>query len=993
MRSLAVIVVLLSASVVGQWTTAPSNSTTAPGNWTTYVSSAPPPPPPPPPAGVPWAGIVDAGRATDWRYVGVDGGIPPRTTICETVPPSGLTVWASNTAYATNAQIADSNGNTQTATVGGTSGPDITTNPFEPKWATTAGGTTTDNNITWTTTLGGSDTANIQAALGRCNGRSQIVQLTAGVYTMSPGLTFNGDTANSRQPISYVTLRGAGPDQTKLIFRRLSPLGVMDIAVQGNNGWQQGYTGTVYRGGAARWDGDSALGSYRRGDATLMVTGWMGNTAGPPQVGDILILDQRNDTIGVCPATGGTGTNCTGIAGATQSGTTATITTSLPHHFRVGQCVGVGDVGGNNSVTAYNARAAVGTCNSFTGWFTITAVPSPTTFQYETTPGLPDSGGDPSGPWGCASVDTGGVYNSDCGGASVGQHLNTLRRCPDKPNSWPIPNCDNAAGEISMRNQTELKKVTSVTPGGSTTPDGVACPANYTCYGIDPPLEMPNWRASQSPGVWWTGPGYDVYDGIEDLSMDTLNDRGTPNTGGIRFRSAYNCWVKNVRMMFLNRNAIWISYASKITIVDSYFFGTKGGGSQSYFVEGFIGNDNLIQNNICENGMVCLMVGSDIGSVYSYNYMSGVPSTTVGGMSPLINENHDTANLDLFEGNNSPGLNVDNTHGHSVLQTMFRSRLRGQDTPLKINSVGPASIRGFNRGYNYVGNVMGTAGLQNIYQNVDTIIRTFIIWAPGRYTIEGPVAPGWPQGFDPFVLSTMFRWGNYDVVTAANNAGDGTRWCDTGAESNCGGISEIPKTPAIADAPGNNLPANATPANHNLPTSFYLGGQPLFWVTPWGTPGWPPIGPDVVASGPLDATCTGDPTIDGVGSPTACDGVNHMSYQIPAQICFNHMPIDQSYQQSFPISNAVWSSSSQGNTVVTVAPMPVKLTVGDYIMVTGVTPNGYNGRFHIMGTVQIGGTSMQYRLPINPGANGSGGQVTIPNVRVFNARNCYPQDF
>src|SRR5438552_4166516 len=61
------------------------------------------------------------------------------------------------------------------------------------------------------------------------------------------------------------------------------------------------------------------------------------------------------------------------------------------------------------------------------------------------------------------------------------------------------------------------------------------------------------------------------------------------------------------------------------------------------------------------------------------------------------------------------------------------------------------------------------------------------------------------------------RWCNYDTVDNA------VLW----------NSAEVPS--GLSDY------ANAVPANHNLPLSFYLSGKPSWW----GTMPWPPIGPDV----------------------------------------------------------------------------------------------------------------------------------------------------
>jgi len=83
-----------------------------------------------------------------------------------------------------------------------------------------------------------------------------------------------------------------------------------------------------------------------------------------------------NPTSGL--ATSGGGTVTLAAPGATQSGTTATIRTSLPHNRAVGDVVTITGVG----VAGYN------------GTVTITAVPTPRSFQYEAAAaGLASSGG------------------------------------------------------------------------------------------------------------------------------------------------------------------------------------------------------------------------------------------------------------------------------------------------------------------------------------------------------------------------------------------------------------------------------------------------------------------------------------------------------------------------------------------------------------------------------------------------------------------------
>ena len=85
---------------------------------------------------------------------------------------------------------------------------------------------------------------------------------------------------------------------------------------------------------------------------------------------------QYTNAVSGLPVSGG-GTATPAIPGASSSGTTATIHTNAPHGRSVGDVVVISGVG----VGAYN------------GTFTITAVPSPTTFQYTIASQQANSGG------------------------------------------------------------------------------------------------------------------------------------------------------------------------------------------------------------------------------------------------------------------------------------------------------------------------------------------------------------------------------------------------------------------------------------------------------------------------------------------------------------------------------------------------------------------------------------------------------------------------
>jgi hypothetical protein len=176
-------------------------------------------------------------------------------------------------------------------------------------------------------------------------------------------------------------------------------------------------------------------------------------------------------------------------------------------------------------------------------------------------------------------------------------------------------------------------------------------------------------------------------------------------------------------------------------------------------------------------------------------------------------------------------------------------------------------VSAFNRGFNYVGNVMGTPAARIVYADPSVRIPNNTVWNIGQLNMSGVVS------VDSLTVSSLLRWGNYDVTTGA------VRWCGNssspGWSTICRSASEIPIA-RIKFINGNPVPSSTT-----LPASFYLSAQPSFWSTPWDTPPWPAIGPDVSGG-------------------TAPDGVGGHSYAIPAQLCYLNTSVDPAYQQTYP---------------------------------------------------------------------------------------------
>lgn len=392
--------------------------------------------------------------------------------------------------------------------------------------------------------------------------------------------------------------------------------------------------------------------------------------------------------------------------------------------------------------------------------------------------------------------------------------------------------CDNTSGGDSCsleggspgrtsngvdRSMVQIVKVVS----GCTTACTGAGPFNVT---ITPGLYGPKWNSSASPGAWWSGNNMQNA-GLENLSINSTAV-GTSTESGIYFFNAFNCWISNVRSISPNRNHVWLWQSAHDTIQNSYFFGTQNAASQSYGVETYIGSDNLVINNIFQQVTAPIMMGPSMGSVFAFNFTVDDLYYVTAWLQQAFAWRHDAgAMYNLAEGNITTGYWSDVFHGSGGANTAFRNYATGWEAG-KSESTVPVQLYSYNRFDNYVGNVLGCNNTTASYPGdcgapYDTAYQTSggdgqaaSIFDLGQGNNEGGVV----VQPDPYVATSLLRWGNYDVVNAA-------------ARFNS---SEIPS--GLTDGY-----ANPVPASQTLPNSFFATGKPSWW----GSVNWPLVGPDV----------------------------------------------------------------------------------------------------------------------------------------------------
>ncbi len=751
------------------------------------------------------------------------------------------------------------------------------------------------------TPSGGDDGAAINLAIKNCNPGGatpgKYVLLGTGTFHVANGITFGvpKSTGVSAAQYNNVTLRGSGPLLTTIVFTGSDGCSGVFTDICVNNSARLGSgSASLFPGSGSSSTGQGAnaadwtpFSGYTKGTTTLTLSKVISGLAtSSGSLVNTLILDQPNDEFPINPGPRSSGASCLDYlnhaipCGATESGNTVTINTTVPHNLAVSQNVWVDNVSyfniagpdvngpglgglsksgstvtvitGSKTTTTANtfivgntvciSTAAAGysghhtitailTSSSFTyddgnstplaggGWgvvdtcysnsatggtpYVITAVPTFTSFTF-THPlsGLADSGqkvsstgaiqgypattsGDPGGMYLC---QTGGICRASSGGQGTeGRSYNGM-----------------------IRAQAQMVKVTNVSGTTITTSPGLYA-INWGNYN----KTSANGRV---PGVYWVGAMITGV-GIENM---TLDHTGSVHSGsvGIKFSNSYNCWVKNVRSIYANVSHVRMIQSSHITVAHSYFYGVNHNShTGSYGLDAQITTGNLYINNIFNHVAAPMTVGQDTGSVYAYNY-SIRPYSSAANYLTLGTSMHDTASMFLLdEGNDFIGIKGDFIHGTFALSTFFRNRLAGTGINLfnglsvsnTTLSTIPIYIFGQSKYFNAIGNVLGTPGYHQTYESSVAAGAD-----PTSNVNQAIYALGWGSASNGCtsmpcnakVSTTLVRWGNYDTVNAA------VRWNDNGIEIPTGD----------PDFP------NAVPANHTIPSSFFLAAQPGFWT-------------------------------------------------------------------------------------------------------------------------------------------------------------------
>jgi len=416
--------------------------------------------------------------------------------------------------------------------------------------------------------------------------------------------------------------------------------------------------------------------------------------------------------------------------------------------------------------------------------------------SYATGPSLAISGGLSKG---SSSISTSAPHGWSAGDIILIDQLNDPSGDPvvtsigyDGTCTW----CGRAGGTRSLGQMVEVVSVPSATSAT---------------------LEIPlywNYSSSLSPQATKYS-DLTVNAGMEDFTVDNSLSGGANQDGDggtLMLRGAANSWILRVEAIGSYKSMVKVHDAYRNTVRGGKYHegvpalpstGTQYGAGRAY---GFFINPaasaNLFENNELYHLVDMFMInGAVSGNVFGYNYATEPYAAASDWQLSVFDMHGGHPMMNLFEGNYSDARisTSDNVWGSSSHNTFFRNR--NTLTPGKTRAPWNNDLQKNATYYSFVGNVFGTLGVENVYdQEKVALIGLKAIYRFG-YTSDGDDGP---SGNDPKVSATVLRhanWDSYHGRTVYHGSDDRV-----------------------------------------LPASLYLTGRPAWWG---GRTAWPAVGPDL----------------------------------------------------------------------------------------------------------------------------------------------------
>ena len=294
---------------------------------------------------------------------------------------------------------------------------------------------------------------------------------------------------------------------------------------------------------------------------------------------------------------------------------------------------------------------------------------------------------------------------------------------------------------------------------------------------IDFPLSLgPQvWRTvPMNTGSVWLG---NRWSGIENIAVAGGNNMWGFPGGTVAFSYMAYAWAKGIEADGARWNPfnpahpgkygynVGLGRCYRCVVRDSYAHGAtdQNPGGQSYGIVVTVGSSNsLIENNISiQNNKPVVLSVTGGGNVIAYNYVDeAVLWNSPGWQENAIDDSHSAfTHHDLIEGNWTPNLGGDTTHGNSGWHTHLRNYANGANSSGGITgSPRAVGMDGWTHFHAYIGNVLNGG---TVYQTTPTSQSGRPIYELGNKTGNC----GWGCWDNGYALAHIYRDGNWDNVT------------------------------------------------------------------------------------------------------------------------------------------------------------------------------------------------------------------------------------
>jgi hypothetical protein len=322
---------------------------------------------------------------------------------------------------------------------------------------------------------------------------------------------------------------------------------------------------------------------------------------------------------------------------------------------------------------------------------------------------------------------------------------------------------------------------------------------------------------STSPQVWRSVPANtstvavgNRWSGIEDVAVAGGNNLWGFPGGTVNFSSMAYAWAKGIEADGERSSTdptnhpgkygynIGLGRCYRCVIRESYAHGSadENPGGQAYgIVVGAGSSACLVENNISvQNNKPIALNSTGGGNVIAYNYVDeAVLWNSPGWLENAIDDAHaNFTHHDLVEGNWTPNLGGDTTHGNSGWFTHFRNYAHGNNSKTVMSgNLRAVGMDGWTHFHAYVGNVLNGG---SVYERTPSSQSGRPIYQLGNNSGN---CGCWDNGY---AAAHVYRDGNWD------NVNNGVVWA-SGAKT--------------------------------IPASMYLASKPPFF----GTYAWPWVEP------------------------------------------------------------------------------------------------------------------------------------------------------